>query len=138
MTPRTRVRFPTGPLITVVSLGNVAGTGFLSHQARRARTSVLNRLPNSLCDHRRVVCNLECHGAVEPLRPRDHHPHRTSREIRGDPGLVGLGQIAAGGFDGRIDPLPLGGWDSFGVEYGEWHLRSVLWMGRSHCIGPQD
>src|ERR1017187_5610962 len=55
MTPRTRVRFPTGPLITTVSLGNVAGTEFLSHQAYRHCTSVFNRLPNPLCDLRSRV-----------------------------------------------------------------------------------
>src|ERR1019366_5041518 len=138
MTPRTRVRFPTGPLITAVSPGNVAGTGFLSHQTLRARTSVLNRFLDPLRDHRRVVSELECHGAVESLRSGDQHSYAAPKWIRGNPGFEWLAQMTTGGFDGRLDPLPLGGWDSFAGEHCQWHSRSVLWLGRSHCIGPQD
>src|ERR1039457_2392276 len=102
MTPRTRVRFPTGPLITAVSLGNVAGTGFLSHQALRDvhQTSILNRFPNSLCDYRRVVGELECHGAVEPLRSGDQHSYAAPK-IRGNPRFDWLSQLATGRRQGR-------------------------------------
>jgi hypothetical protein len=66
-------------------------------------------------------------------RASDHHSHAAPKRVRSNPGFVGLGQMTTGGFDGRFDPLPLGGWDSFAVEHGQWHLRSVLWLGRSHC-----
>ena len=54
------------------------------------RTSVLNRLPNPLCDHRRVVGGVECHGAVEPLRSGDQHSHAAPKWIRSNPGFKTL------------------------------------------------
>ena len=38
--------------------------------------------------------------------------------------------MTTGGFNGRLDPLPLGGWDSFAVEHGKWHLNVVLRLGK--------
>jgi hypothetical protein len=45
--------------------------------------------------------------------------------------------MTAGSFDGRLDPLPLRPWDSFGAEHGEWHLRSVLLQGRSQFVSDR-
>src|ERR1035441_2499038 len=45
--------------------------------------------------------------------------------IRGDPGFVGLCQIAAGGHHRPLDSRALGGWDSFAVEYAHRHLKTV-------------
>ena len=104
----------------------------------RHRTSVLDRFPDPLRDHRRVVGDVQCHSAVEPLRSGDEHSHAAPKWIRGNPGFKRPGQMTASGFDGRLDPLPLGHWNSFAVEHCEWHLRSVLRLGRSHCIGPPN
>ena len=104
----------------------------------RHRTSVLDRFPDPLRDHRRVVGDVQCHSAVEPLRSGEEHSHAAPKWIRGNPGFKRPGQMTASGFDGRLDPLPLGHWNSFAVEHCEWHLRSVLRLGRSHCIGPPN
>src|ERR1039457_1631570 len=87
--------------------------------------SVFDRLPDPLRDHCRVLREVKRHGAVETLRPGDHHPYAAAEGIRGNPGFVGLGQTAAGGHHCRLDPCAPGGWDSFAVEYSQRHLKTV-------------
>jgi hypothetical protein len=42
-------------------------------------------------------------------------PHETDRQR---PALIGFCHVLAACFDGRLDPLTTGGWDSFAVEDG--------------------
>jgi hypothetical protein len=108
------------------------------------RVLVVNCFPDPLRDHRRVLREVERHGPVETLRPRDHHPHRTSREIRGNPRFVGLGQAPAGRGHGPLDPRAPGSWDTFPVEYGQRHLKTGVvatrcgWPSTAHCSGRRQ
>src|ERR1039458_7031557 len=85
----------------------------------------LHRLPHPLRDHGRILGEVERHGPVEPLRPGDHHPYAAAEGICGNPGFVGLRQVAAGGHHRPIDPRAPGGWDSFAVEYGQRHSETA-------------
>jgi hypothetical protein len=48
-------------------------------------------------------------GFFEAPRPRDEYLDAAAERVRGNPGLIRLGEALAGGLDGWLDALPVGG-----------------------------
>ena len=96
-------------------------------ESRREPTilSLVDRLPDPLCDNRRIFVQSEQHRPLEALWGGDDHPHSASKWIGGNPPLLLLFDVPASSLDSSLNPLAACGRDSLAVEDEKGHLATL-------------
>lgn len=83
------------------------------------------RLPNTICDHSRVVIDRERDRAFEAVRSGDEQPEPALERVCANPCFVTRADVFAAGDDGRLDAFSAMPRDTFNVENGDRHTASL-------------
>ena len=87
--------------------------------------SLVQRLANTICDHRRVVIDCKRDGALEAVRAGNQQTESSLKRVRSNPSFVRHADMFAAGDDGSLDAFSAMPRDIFNIEDGNRHTASL-------------